>query len=199
MMTAAGHRGIVCCTDRVAAAIEELQFTLGEGPCIDAFHRGPVLLDDLAGSGHLGRDPWPMFTAAAFASGARALFAFPLQVGAVRIGAFDLYRDQPGPLDETQLGIALTFADELAVTILRDRSPGVSIPWPADGSSSHAEVHQASGILSVQLGMSVEDAFVWLRARAFASGRPVVDLAHEVVNSTDPNGIERRGTDDETR
>ena len=111
VMTNEGHRATVCATDRVAAAIEELQFTLGEGPCVDAFHRGPVMIADLDDHDHVAHSPWPQFTAQAANAGARALFAFPLQVGAVRIGAFDLYRDRPGDLSEAQLGGALKFAD----------------------------------------------------------------------------------------
>jgi hypothetical protein len=75
VMTSQGHRGTVCATDSVAATIEELQFTLGEGPCYDAFHRGPVMIDDLSDGAHVARSPWPQFTREAAAAGARALFA----------------------------------------------------------------------------------------------------------------------------
>lgn len=185
VMTAAGHRGTVCATDVVAETIEELQFTLGEGPCVDAFHHGPVLIADLDDKAHQARSPWPQFTGAASAAGARALFAFPLQIGAIRIGAFDLYRDRPGPLTDAQLGVALSFADAAAGSLLSEHY-GRSLEAPLDpvqpGASYHAEVHQATGMISVHLGISLEDAFVRLRAHAFAAERPVNDVARDVVH-----------------
>jgi len=181
VMTAAGHRGTVCATDDVAAEIEELQFSLGEGPCVDAFHRGPVLIDDLGDPSYLASSPWPQFTMQAAAAGARALFAFPLQIGAIRIGAFDLYRDTPGGLADDQLALALTFADAAAGSLLaHDDHAHRTLP-DFRGSAFHAEVHQATGIISVHLDLSLEDAFVRLRAWAFAANRSVNDVARDVV------------------
>ena len=185
VMTPAGHRGTVCATDDVAATIEELQFTLGEGPCVDAFHHGPVLIDDLDDRGRHAGAPWPQFTAGASAAGARALFAFPLQIGAFRIGAFDLYRDRPGPLTDEQLAAALTFADAAAGSLLADHfgEPRDAQFDPSQpGASYHAEVHQATGMISVHLGIGIADAFVRLRAHAFVTGRPVNDVARDVVD-----------------
>jgi hypothetical protein len=184
VMTAAGHRGTICATDSVAAAIEELQFTLGEGPCVEAFHHGPVLIADFDDTTDQSSSPWPQFTAAASRTGARALFAFPLQIGAIRIGAFDLYRDQPGPLTGTQLSAALTFADAIAGSLLAEHY-GETLGGSAANdprASYYAEVHQATGTISVQLAISLDDAFVRLRARAFADDRPVNDVARDVVS-----------------
>jgi hypothetical protein len=185
VMTTAGHRGTVCATDSVAAVIEELQFTLGDGPCVDAFHHGPVMIDDLDDYDHVVRSAWPQFTQQASAAGARALLALPLQIGAIRVGALDVYRGRPGPLSDAQLGLALTLADAAAGSLLADRH-GQAIDTPLDptepGASYHAEVHQATGMLSVQLGIALDDAFVRLRAYAFANERPVNDISHDVVD-----------------
>src|ERR1039458_3782476 len=90
--------GSVCTTNKVSDLIEELQYELGEGPCVDAHHEGrPVLEPDLA-------DPatprWLAFSPPALAAGTRAVFGFPLQVGAARLGAMNLYRDRPGRLSD---------------------------------------------------------------------------------------------------
>jgi hypothetical protein len=84
-------REIMRATDRVAGDLEEWQLTFGEGPCADAFtEAGPVLVVDLGSPDFLAR--WPGFAPAAMGSGARAVFALPLQVGAIRLGVLDLYR-----------------------------------------------------------------------------------------------------------
>ena len=62
MVTDAGHRGVVCATDDVSATIEDLQLTLGEGPCVDAAHTGtPAMLADLGGSSDVAVERWPAF------------------------------------------------------------------------------------------------------------------------------------------
>src|SRR5438309_5545663 len=108
LMTGAGimlmagdvQQGSVCSSNDVSALIEELQYTLGEGPCVDAYRQDrPVFEPDLA---EPGVSRWVAFTPRAVEAGARAVFGFPLRVGAISIGALNLYRDHPGPLDDDQ-------------------------------------------------------------------------------------------------
>jgi hypothetical protein len=183
VITASGHRGSICATDDVAAVIEEMQFSLGEGPCVDAFHHGPVLIGDLNDPAQVAASRWPQFAREAAAAGARALFALPLEIGAIRVGALDLYCEHPCVLTDTQLSVALTFADAAAGALLADKFADADAPFDvvAPGSSVHAEMHQATGMISVQLDVGLDDAFVRLRARAFASERPVDEVARDVV------------------
>jgi len=102
-------RGSLCTTNMVSALIEDLEYALGEGPGVDAYRLdGPVLEPDLADP----RSPrWPAFAGPALDTGVRAVFGFPLRVGAVRLGALKIYRDQPGPLSVGQHADALVVAD----------------------------------------------------------------------------------------
>src|SRR4029453_11947620 len=96
VMTAGGVHGMAAASDPDTARIEELQFTFGEGPCIDAFTASrPVLMSDLDGAASAR---WPMYTPAVTGAGVRAVFAFPLQIGAARLGVLDVFRNRPGPL-----------------------------------------------------------------------------------------------------
>src|SRR3954465_14973352 len=109
LMTDDGPAGTVAASDGGALELEELQFTLGQGPCVDASRTGrPVLVPDLAGT---SPPMWPQFGAAAETAGLRAVFALPLQVGGIRLGVLDLYRDTAGELSPEELSDALTFAD----------------------------------------------------------------------------------------
>jgi hypothetical protein len=172
-------------TDRVAAELEEWQLVFGQGPRVDAFSAGgPVLAADLGSPDWLAR--WPVFTPAAMASGARAVFALPLQIGAIRLGTLDLYRTGPGPLSRQGLADALAFAD-IAGTLLLDAAAGIPPgtaegTWQRDDPTAHqAEVHQATGMILVQLGTSAEAAFARLRAYAYAQDRRLGDVARDVV------------------
>jgi GAF domain-containing protein len=184
MVTNAGNRGVVCATDDVSARIEDLQFTLGEGPCVDAAQFGtPVLIPDLRTPDDIVVDRWPAFIEGAGAAGVRAVFAFPLRIGAINVGVLDVYRSEPGPLHDGQLRAALLAADAAALALLHiDTASDDLFSDNADARATYQlQVHQATGIVQVQLGVPTEEAFLMLRARAFALGRPLVDVATDVV------------------
>jgi GAF domain-containing protein len=175
-------RGSVCATDPVSELIEQLQYELGEGPCIDASNLGrPVLEPDLA---RPSMPRWLAFTAPALAAGALAVFGFPLRIGAVRLGALNLYRDRTGPMDDEQHADALVMADVAARAILllqADAPPGEIAAELEAGADFEYVVHQASGMVAAQLGVTVGVALVRLRAHAFGNGRPLADVARDVV------------------
>jgi len=175
-------KGSICSSDAVSARLEELQFDLGEGPCIDAYeHAQPVLEPDLADS---ETPRWISFTPPAVASGARAVFGFPMQIGAVRLGALNLYRDEPGELTDDQHADALVMAELAAHEVLAMQADAPSGALAAElehGGNFRFVVHQASGMVSVQLGVSVGEALVRLRAHAFANDEPLTDIATDIV------------------
>jgi hypothetical protein len=178
-------RDTVYATDRVAGELEEWQLTFGQGPCVDTFaDGGPILVVDLGSPECLAR--WPAFTPAALGSGAHAVFALPLQIGAIRLGVLDLYRARPGPLSPDELADALAYADTAGLLLL-DTAAGTEpdtavLAWQRDDPTAHhALVHQATGMVLVQLGVSAETAFVRLRGHAYARNRRLGDVARDVV------------------
>jgi len=181
-MTDSGPAGTFAATNGPARVMEELQFDLGEGPCVDCSTSGrPVLQSDLA---RTGGSRWPAFTTGAMDAGIRAIFALPLQVGAIRLGVLDLYRDAPGPLAEAELTEALDFADAgIAILLhLQTATGGDGLQRHAvDPMDHHAAVHQATGMTAAQLDVTLATALALLRARAYVSDRRVVDLARDVV------------------
>jgi hypothetical protein len=175
-------RGSVCSTDEVSALIEDLQHALGEGPCIDAYeHDRPVLEPDLA---HPTTPRWLAFTGPAVEADVRAVFGFPLQVGAVRLGALNLYRDRLGPLSDDQHADALVMASIAAQAVLMlqaNAPPGTLATELEAGADLHLSVHQAAGMVAAQLDVSVGQALVHLRAYAFGNGRPLAEVAEDVI------------------
>ena len=182
LMTDGEHRGTVGASDVAIAVVEELQFTLGEGPCVDTFTSGEPVLEP-----HL-RDPdevrWHEFSGPALAAGVEAIFGFPLIVGGVRLGALDLYVDHPWVLTAEQQADALTMADVVAHAILALQSraaPGALAMELETGALLRSVVHQASGMVAVQLDIPVADALARLRAHAYSEGRPINDVARSIV------------------
>jgi len=165
-----------------AAEIEELQFTLGEGPSLDAHQNGrPVAEPDLENP---QRVRWPVLTAAALDAGAAAIFSFPVRVGGVRLGALRLHQSRSGRLSDTQHADAMAMADLVLRVVLAGQvgaAPGELGRELESASDDRAEVHQAAGMVSAQLSASVADGLVRLRARAFGEGRPLAHVAGDIV------------------
>ena len=181
MMSDVDRQEPVCASDEVAGRIDELQFTLGEGPCLQAFTSGrPVLITDL----REGVDRrWPVFSLHAQRTGARGLYVFPLQLGPTKVGVMDLYSLAPGNLELRELSATLRVADA-AVRTLLDRRRGKVGEEPSgsyDLPLHRAEVHQATGMILAQAGVSAEEALAMLRAYAFANERPIDEVACDVV------------------
>jgi hypothetical protein len=179
----AGH--LMQATNEVSEQLAELEVTLGEGPGRDASTSGgPVLASDLAERQAIRR--WPVFAPAACQAGAAAIFAFPLRVGAIRAGVMSLYRERPGSLSAFQLGDALVFADTATLLLLeaQGQAAGGLRPQagqPADLALHRADIDQATGMLTEQLGVGIADAFVRLRAYAYVNDLRLTDVAREIV------------------
>jgi hypothetical protein len=182
LMAEDGERSATVASDPASERIEELQSQLGEGPGTDAFAtRRPVLVPDLGGDA-VAR--WPIYTPAAGDLGVRAVFAFPLQVGAARLGVLEVHRVRPGQLSHGELRYALMFA-EVALTTLLDGQDNASPGTAADGLGGavehRAELFQAQGMAMVQLGVSLADALARMRAHAYAQNRQLGEVAADIV------------------
>jgi hypothetical protein len=183
LMTDAGHAGTVAVSDDRAGLMEELQFTSGEGPCVESSDTGrPVLQPDLA---RTGPERWPGFADSAVRAGIRAVFALPLRVGGIRVGVLDLYRDDVGDLTGADLDEALSFADAATQILLHlqaqaplDASGMAAIPLLED----RAVVHQATGMVAMQARVGMSEALLRLRAHAYAAERPIAELAQDVLD-----------------
>jgi hypothetical protein len=188
LMAQTAARRLLCSSDEVARQLAEMQFTLGDGPCLHAFSSGaPVFAADLSKSADARR--WPVFALRALETGAKAVFSFPLAVGAIAAGTLDLYRDSPGSLTEAEASAALLIADAATLGVLRLYAGrgeteyiegNGDMDWLGD-ESDHDEVHQATGMVMIQCDVGAEEALLMLRARAFARGMTLTAFAHEVV------------------
>ena len=164
----------------VSVAVQDLEFTLGEGPTRDAFAEGkPVLVDDLT----FVTDRWPQFTPALADAAIHGIYALPLQVGAIKLGVLVLYRDQPGVLEREELSAALLVADLVTDQVLDIQAGAASesLAWGLEVDDYRAVVHQATGMISAQLNCDVGEALVRLRGHAFGAERPIEQVAADVV------------------
>ena len=161
------------------ALLEELQLTLGEGPCLAAYAAGrPVLVPDLTEAS----STWPAYSSAVSEHGVRAVFAFPMQVGAARLGAMDVYRSDPSRLSPAELSRAVSFAEVGTGALLHAQSHGGDpARWLDDLEMGDYRIFQAQGMVTVQLGVSMHEAMLRLRAYAYAHDRRLKDVSEDIV------------------
>jgi ANTAR domain len=173
-----GGQQLAWATDPVAARLEDLQLTVGEGPALAAAASdAPVLVPELTAA----QARWPVFTAGALAAGAAAVFAFPLILGAIRLGSLDCYRTTPGRLSADQVSDALMLAEAAFAAVLAavaGHDPD-DLGWISD---IHAEVHQACGMVMYQLKITMEAALLRIRAHAYAHDLPIGEVARQIVS-----------------
>lgn len=173
----------VCASDDAAARLDEIQLDLGEGPCWEALRTSsPVMEPDVQSA---TSDRWPLALGAMRETRLGAVFAFPMTVGPIDVGAVDLYNEHPGSLTPSAVRDATAMAGVVARNVLHRallRSEHDGSPGDQDGGRySRREVHQASGMIAAQTGAGAADALLLLRAFAHTAGRPVLDLAADVI------------------
>jgi hypothetical protein len=182
LMAGADAVSVLAAAGRHARTVTTLQMELGEGPCLHAFaSRIPVLLPDLTAE---NANRWPTFTAAALAAGVQAEFSLPLGVGRSGIGTLDLCRDTPGMLSDEHLTDALVAADIARDAVLNQHyAPGDAglAELLETAGTDRIVIHQATGMIAVQLNETVPNALARLRAAAFVSGRSMYEIAGDVV------------------
>jgi len=166
-------------SDDWAGLLDQQQYTLGEGPGVQAFEdTTAVLVDDLS----CEEERWPGFADAAQAAGAGAVFAFPLRSGGIRVGTVTFYRRRPGPLTSGAAADATLLADLITLALLEraEHADRAGIDWIRN-PGSYQDVNLATGMLAARLSIGLDDAFLRLRAHAFRQARPILDLARDVL------------------
>jgi hypothetical protein len=176
----------VCASDDRAARLDEIQLDLGEGPCWEALTtRRPVLERDVQGSVDTS---WPLARHAMRETGLGAVFAFPLVVAGLSLGAVDLYSRTARDISDQEVADATALSRIVARQVLRRAllaAEGAQEDTGAwTGRYSRREVHQATGMVVAQMGIAAPDALLVLRGHAFATGRPLRDVAEDVVGRT---------------
>lgn len=177
----AGRQSTICATDPVAARLDELQLELGEGPQWDALRAGrPVLVPSLDEQPTL----WPTFAVAARQLGVNAVFAFPMFLGAVTVGVVGLASPRVVTLAPAEVMSAVRLTSRITRSAVVRALRGAEDERASESPTTPAmrrEVHQATGMILAQLDITATEAFVRLRAHAFATSRSVQDVARDVV------------------
>lgn len=182
VMTASGARMTLCSSGVISARIDELQFELGEGPQNSVVRSGQiVMVPDVASGGH---DDWPVLGAALGELPVGAIFCVPIQMGAVMVGVATLHSDRPSLLDHDQQATALMIASAIAGGAVQQAMAAALDDGAEESAAAPAlrrEVHQATGIILVQLNTTATIAYARMQAYAFANGITVLKVARDVV------------------
>jgi ANTAR domain/GAF domain len=185
IMTSDSKRETVFSRDQVVADFERLQYNVGEGPSLLAFSTDrPVLVADIKTPPESSH--WPGFMGALDGKPIRGVFSFPMRFGVISVGVCTFYRREAGSLTAEELSYVLDVLDVTTLVLLELRDGQQSDPllgrWLSVNGASRRQVHQATGMLIAQLGVSAEAAFARLRAYAFGQGTDIEQVASDIVN-----------------
>ena len=177
---AAEARALVGAAGAATVDLDDAHLVTGEGPCLECHRTGRLVL-----VGDLGdrRARWPAFAARAAELDVGSIFAFPVRIGGISLGVLQVHRSSTGALDDEKLSAALRFVDAAAHVLLHDSG---TAPWAVGEEQdlidvTTPEVHQATGMVTVQAAVPLTEALLLLRSRAFTEGRPVREVSADVV------------------
>jgi GAF domain-containing protein len=178
-----GGLRVVASSSERARLLELFELQNEQGPCPDCFRSGQrVVAEDLQAD----PDRWPLFTAEAVAAGFRAVYSLPLRFRSEVIGALNLFRTQPGRLDEDDLTAAQAMADIATISILQERTlreARVLAEQLQLALNSRVVIEQAKGVLAERTQVNLDDAFKMLRTYARTHNRRLHEVATLVISN----------------
>ena len=172
----------VACTDPLVAQADDIQYRMGDGPCLHAMRHGrPVRIDDFA-----VHDRWPHVSRQAAALGLRACLAVPLLADGEPAGVLTLYARRPRAFGPAETARAEQFAGHAsgALTLaLRMASCNDTNDQLRSSMISRAVIDQALGVIMATERCPQDRAFAVLKTVSQNTNVKIRDLAATIVTS----------------
>jgi GAF domain-containing protein len=177
-----GELRLAAASSEQAGLLELFQLQNDQGPCLECFRTGqPVTASDLTGPAQR----WPRFAQAVAQAGFRSVEALPMRLRDQVIGALNLFRAEPGPLDPADLRIAQALADVATIGLLHERNVRrrETVAEQLQGAlNSRVVIEQAKGKLAERLSIDMDRAFKMLRDYARNSNQHLTNVARDFVD-----------------
>jgi GAF domain-containing protein len=169
-------------TDPTSAEVEQAQYEIGSGPCLDSFRTGEIFrIDSTAEDG-----AWPEFRATCLEHGILSTASFPLLIDDVIHGALNLYSRQKAAFGAEQIALGRQFAAQAGIVIAYARSywNARQLSQNLEAAMAHrAEIEQAKGIIIATTGATPDEAFEMLARQSQHENRKLREIAIELVQS----------------
>jgi len=177
-------------TDELTFALDDLQYRVGEGPCLQAIATGEIVrVDDFA-----AETRFPSFASLAAARQTGSCLSVPLDTGGGRLGGLNLYGRAVGSYGPTSEAVASAFAAPAAVSVSNALAYAKSVRLAdqlQEALKSRAEIEQAKGILMAQSHVSADEAFNALKRASQRENIKLREIAHRIVVASGPGGSKR--------
>lgn len=182
LIDALGHRRTTAATADEVERADALQYEFGEGPCLSAWAtRKLVRVDDVRS------DPrWPQWSAAMASSGLRSSLSTPLLAGDVALGAVKIYSDRTAAFDGHSEEMLVLFAAQATIFLVNVQARESASRLSDELQETMARrdlIGPAKGIMMARKGLGEEEALGVLLATARHSGKPLDEVASEIVTS----------------
>lgn len=174
--------------------IDDIQYELGEGPCISAAATGQTMR-----SGSLGGDQrWPRFGPQAGRLGVHSVLSLPLISADVVVGAMNVYAHPRDAFDERAEQLGQLFAVPAAIAVhnaqILAQTQRLASNFEA-ALTNRAVIDQAIGILMSRSGAPVEEALGRIRKLSQHEHTKMEVVARSIVQEAVRRAKARRGGD----
>jgi hypothetical protein len=185
----------VAATDAAMELLAQVQHDFGEGPYLQAFAQDrAVVVQDL------GAAPiWIRLAAVVGQLRVLAVLSVPIRLAAQPVGTLDVYSSQPRAWTTHELEGAGEFAAVASELVNNGVALGhqqLEVAQLRQALTSRIWIEQAKGVLGTTQGVSPEEAFQLLRARARSSSRKLAEVAQEVVQDAQRQRLGALALDD---
>jgi GAF domain-containing protein len=176
-------------------AVDEVQYGLGEGPCLLAVESRQTQL-----SGSLGGEPrWPRFGPRVGRMGVHSVLSLPLLLPDRVVGAMNVYGHAKNAFGPESVRIGELFARPAAVSVHNARVLAQSqrlAEQLAAALTSRAVIDQALGVIMSRTGAGADEAFDRLRSMSQAQHIKVAEIARVLVDEAVHRARARRPAGD---
>jgi GAF domain-containing protein len=173
----------VASSNELASAVDEAQYGLGTGPCLDSLRTGErITVTDM---GEV--QEWGAYPGHALDHGVRSSLSVPLTVDGKTIGVLNCYGREPGMFVDDLRGRLVQFAThaELALAVaLRSAQQSALVDQLHTAMQSRTVIDQALGILMARQRCTADEAFALLRSASQSRNRKLADIAADIITTT---------------
>ncbi len=178
-----GHLRVIGASTEKIQLLELFQVQNDQGPCLDCFHTGKVVLHSDLDTG----SPWPLFAAECTNAGFGSVCAVPMRLKSHIVGCLNMFMSEPGGLSPADVALAQALADVAGIAIVQDqatRDAAVREGHLQRALISRIAIEQAKGMIAERSTMNMDDAFSRLRAYARNKNLGLTATADALINGT---------------
>ncbi len=186
LSTPGGELQVVASSSAAMRGLELFELQANEGPCVECFLTGePIVSLELSSVDAR----WPQFTRRAVDDGINSVYALPMHLRNVTVGALNMFRVEAGLLQAEDVLVAQALADVATIAIIQHQASVSAAELNrqlGEALNSRIIIEQAKGKVSEASGLDMDRSFQRIRNHARNHNLRLTELALGIAEGTTP-------------